>query len=471
MSWLAVLTSVSILATAGAGYALLRHYEGNFTTVQGVFGGGGDRPPEVSKDSQTILIVGSDTRGDLAAGEGVQGEGDEFVTGERSDVIILAHLYGGTDKMQLVSFPRDTWVTIPAHTDRETGELREAREAKINNALNDGGPALVVRTIENLTGVRIDNYVQIDFDGFKQMVDELGGVTVCLSKPAKDRYSGIDLPAGRHEVDGDVALAFVRQRQGQGISGGDIGRIERQQQFIGAMVRKVLSAGTLLNPLKLNGFLTAATESITVDDETSANDLKDIALRARSFEAGGVVFTTVPIADADARRDRQSVVLIDEPAAEELFSAIRRDVPPGTPADEQPPAEQQPTLVLAPQNIQVKVYNGAGVAGLARKAADELDRVGFQLVGTPDNRGTGMTDSVVRHGPDKADSARTLAAAVPGARTELDPGLGRTLELVVGSSFTGARQVTVQGAPAPAPTAQASKPPVVTAAEDPCKAA
>jgi LCP family protein required for cell wall assembly len=480
LSWVAVLTSVSILATAGAGWALLRHYDGNIARIGGVFDGGGDRPQDVSRDATTFLVVGSDTRGDLAPGEGTQGEGDELVEGERSDTVILAHFFGGTDQAQLVSFPRDSWVTIPEHTDPQTGDFRPAREAKLNEALNDGGPALVVRTVEQLTGVRIDHYVQVDFDGFKTMVDRLGGVEVCLTEPARDRFSGIDLDAGRHHVDGDVALAFVRQRQGTGISGGDLGRIERQQQFLGAMVREVLSAGTLLNPVKLNGFLTAATRSLQVDDGTSAGDLQDLAFRMRGFEAGGVAFATVPVADPDARRGRgQSVVLLDEPAAEQLFDRIRRDVPPG--ATEEPDGSEEagsPTqepLIVQPANVRVRVYNGAGVQGIARRAAQDLEQVGFQLVGAPDNRGTGARQSVVRHGPDRADSARTLAAAVPGAVLELDPALDRTLELVVGSSYAGARPVTVTGgrpaAPAPATATPTAAPQVVTAAEDPCAAA
>ncbi len=118
----------------------------------------------------------------------------------------------------------------------------------------------------------------------------------------------------------------------------------------------------------------------------------------------------------------------------------------------------------------MKVYNGAGVKGLGRRAYEELGAVGFQLVGQPDDRGTTATTTTVFHGPDKADSARTLAAALPGARTELDPNLGSTLEVVVGSSYSGTQQVTVTGTPKPpAPTATAS-PQVITAAEDPCAA-
>ena len=300
------------------------------------------------------------------------------------------------------------------------------------------------------------------------MVNTLGGVEVCLPKAAKEKDSGIDLPAGRSVIKGDQALAFVRQRKG--LPNGDIDRIARQQQFIGAIVRKTLSAGTLLNPFKLKDVVDVAAESLQVDDTLSTGELFDLAQRFRSFNAGGVIFTTVPIADINGVRQRQSVVLLDEVKAAALFDQLRRDVPPGTPEADKGAKPSAP-LIVAPANVRVKVYNGAGVQGLGRRAYDDLAAVGFQLVGAPDNRGTSATTTTVFHGPDKADSARTLAAALPGARTQLDPTLTRTLEVVVGSGYTGATQVTVSGAPAPSrPSSPAAEPPVKTAAEDPCAA-
>jgi len=470
LSWLAVLTSVAVLAVAVGGYLVVNHYDRKINRIDDVFAFE-DRPAAgPSRDARNILIVGSDSRGDLGAGEGTQGRGDSFVTGQRSDTIILAHLYGDSDTAQLVSFPRDSWVTIPAHTNPDTGELVEAHEGKINSAFFDGGPQLLIKTVEALTDLRVDNYLQIDFDGFQSLVDTLGGVEVCLSEPAKDAFSGIDLPAGRQTVRGEQALAFVRQRQG--LPNGDLDRIRRQQQFIGAIVRKTLSAGTLLNPFRLNGVIGAATASLQVDEGLSIDDLRDLALRFREFDAGGVLFTTVPVADVNAYRARQSVVLLDEPKMDALFDQLRRDVPPGTP---QAPADDETAepLIVAPSDVRVRVFNGAGVQGLGRRAYDDLAAVGFQLVGSPDNRGSGATATTVYHGPDRADSARTVAAAIPGARTELDPSLTRTLDVVVGSSYSGAQEVTVGGAapaPPPASAPAASAPPVTTAAEDPCAA-
>jgi len=472
MSFLAVLTSFSVLAVAVGGYLLVNKYDRQIDRIPDVFAASGEqRPAETPRDARNILIVGSDSRGDLAAGEGTQGRGDTFVTGQRSDTMILAHLYGDSDKAQLVSLPRDSWVTIPAFTDPANGELVEAHEAKLNSAFERGGPALLIRTIEQLSGLRIDNYMQIDFEGFLSMVNTLGGVEVCLSEPAKEKDSGIDLPAGRQTVKGAQALAFVRQRQG--LPRGDLDRIARQQQFIAAIVRKTLSTGTLLNPFKLNDTLNVATDALQVDDGTSVDDLRDLATRFRTFDAGGVVFTTLPVADADVRAGRQRVVMLDDAKTDELFDLLRRDIPPDSPRAARATPAAEP-LVVAPEDVQVRVYNGAGVTGLGRRAYDELGSAGFQLVDAPDNRGSEAVQTTVYHGPDRADSARTVAAAIPGSRTELDPALEGTLEVVVGSSYDGVQAVSVtpkaQEPTAGEAGAPSAAPAVKTAAEDPCAA-
>ena len=204
------------------------------------------------------------------------------------------------------------------------------------------------------------------------MVNTLGGVEVCLSEPAKEKDSGIDLEAGRQTIKGAQALAFVRQRKG--LPNGDIDRIGRQQQFIGAIVRKTLSAGTLLNPFKLNSVLNVATDALQVDDDTSIDDLRDLAVRFRTFTAGGVIFSTVPIADVNGYRDRQSVVLLDET---KMARAVRPAAPrrrPRHPRGGARPSPPREPLIVAPERIRVRVYNGAGVTGLGpaglRRARD-----------------------------------------------------------------------------------------------------
>ena len=467
LSWIAVVTSIAVLATAAAGYVLVNHYEGNIHRID-VFGNRKNAPKAAPHTAENFLIVGSDSRGDLKAGQGAQGSGSTFVTGQRSDTVILAHLYGGkSNKVQLVSFPRDSVVEIPVYTDAKH-KVHPAQHNRINYAFNEGGPQLLVHTVEGLTGVRIDHYLQIDFEGFQSMVDKLGGVDVCLSKPAKDHFSGIDLSAGKHHINGTVALSFVRQRHG--LTNGDIDRIKRQQQFLGAMIRKVLSAGTLANPFKLNGFLNVATSSLQADKGLNFSTLRTLALRMRNVGAGNVIFATIPISDSNAYlRGLGSVVLVDKVKAAALFDTIRRDVAPGAPAPRPTTARGGAPLIVRPGAIRVHVYNGSGVNGLGRKAAGDLGNIGFQTVGTPETRGSGASTTVIRYGSSKADSARTLAAALPGATLQAAPELGNVLEVVVGSSYTDAKAVTVTPPTAAAPTTSPS-PKVITALDDPCAA-
>lgn len=466
LSFIAVGLSLAVFTASGAGYLLYRHYDSQIARIP-VFGGLQGRPADGPRNAENVLLVGSDSR-DGNGNTAFQGKGAEFVTGQRSDTVILAHLYGGSDKAQLVSFPRDSYATIPAHRDPTTGAPLPAAKGKLNSAISLGGPALLTATIEDLTDVRIDHYVQIDFEGFQAMVDKLGGVEVCLSQPAKEKDSGINLPAGRQTVRGDQALAFVRQRKE--LAGGDLDRIRRQQQFIGSIIRKVLSAGTLLNPIKLNGFLSVATSSLQVDEGLSPGDLKDLALRMRGFDAGGVLFSTVPVADSNKIINRESFVVLDDQKAAQLFQGLRSDTPPAAPA----PAPAEPAaaepLTVQPGAVRVMVYNAGGAAGLARRAAADLETGGFTVVGVPENRGTGATATVVRYGADKVAAARTLAAALPGATLELDRSLDRTLEAVVGSAYSGTVPVIVAGtsAPGPAPSTPGAGTSATSAAEDVC---
>ena len=454
LSWIALTMAVLILGLAGVGYVLVRHYNGNIDRISGVFTNRGKAPPAAPHHAMNVLLVGSDTR----AGDNGKGTGGHHLTaGQRSDTIILAHLYGRSDNALFVSFPRDSYVEIPAWTDPKTGVVHRSRHDKINSAISEGGPALLIATIEKLTDIRVDHYVQVDFVGFKKMVDKLGGVEICLKQDVNDVKSRLTLSKGRHHINGTTALAFARDRHS--FAGQDLDRIKNQQQLIGSMIHKVLSSGTLLNPLKLNGFLNAATSSLQVDEKLTFGDMKNIALRVRGFNSGHVLFTTVPFSNPAARINGASVVQLDPVADEALFSSLRQDKAPGTPAK----AGAAAKLTVKPANIRVRVYNGSGIAGRGRKAFNDLTAIGFATTGTPSNRGTGATQTTIFYGPSKADSAKTLAAAIPGSVVQEDPTLTRTLEVVVGSGYTGAHAVTVT---APGPTPSSSPAPKLRTAQD-----
>jgi LCP family protein required for cell wall assembly len=468
LSWVALSTAILVLVVAGGLWVAFNHYNGQIGRISIPGLNGPDRPKPAPRNAENILLVGSDSR-DGANGTGTQGEGATYVTGQRSDTVILVHLFGGSEKAELVSFPRDAYVEIPAYTNPKTGHVSQAHHDKLNSSFAIGGPTLLIKTIEHLSHIRIDHFLQIDFTGFKGMVNKLGGVDVCLTKPAKDHFSGIDLSAGNHHISGDVALAFVRQRHG--LANGDIDRIARQQQFIGSLVHKVLSAGTLLDPFKLTGFLNVATKSLQADTGLSGNDIKNLALRLRHFSSGGVLFTTVPIASINGYRNGQSVVLLDDTKLATMFDALSRDVAPGTPTTAKP-GTKTPTapIIVAPYNVQVAVFNGSGIPGKGRTAAADIGKVGFQVIGVPTTRGSGATQTTIFFGPTKADSARTLQASIPGSVLQADGNLGRTLDLVVGTGYNGAQKVTVSTVkPTPGSgTGTVAAPPVKTAQDNPC---
>jgi LCP family protein required for cell wall assembly len=471
LSWLAVLTSVSVLAASVLGFGALAlinsHVERRCIFCDASTEEQSRRPAKdagAGGKALNFLIVGSDSRDGLTPEELREAGTEANPGGKLTDSIILVHLSPKQDKAVLVSFPRDSWVDIPGHG-----------PAKINTAYGKGerdrkggGPAMLIRTIEALTGIFVDHYIEVDFRGFLKMVDALDGVDVCLPKPAFDKDAALNLPAGRSHVKGTQALAFVRARHFDPT--GDFGRIRRQQQFLGSMLRRATSLGILARPDRLFRFLDTVARSMTVDDKLSFNDMKALAGKLRGLDPAKVVFVTVPYQPRGVWHGRQLAVELDLPAAQGLFASIKADdaiQANASPAPTKPPND----LIVVPANIRLRVLNGNGTTGAAARAASDLQGVGFQIVGTGDADASSYTTTIVRHGPSKADSARTVAAAIPGASLQLDQTLGSVVEVVVGTSYNGARPVTVNpsAAPRPTPSAVSSSPPLrtTTAADEP----
>jgi LCP family protein required for cell wall assembly len=222
---------------------------------------------------------------------------------------MLLHLPAERDKAYVISFPRDSWVEVPGYGTQ-----------KINAAFSYGGPPLLIQTVESLTGIRIDHFGAIDFNGFKAMTDALGGVDVNVERTVHDPKNNITWQAGKQHLDGDKALLFVRQRYN--LPNGDFDRIKRQQAFLRAVTQKAADGGTVTNPLKLDRFLSAFTKSISVDESVSAGDLRSLALSMRSVRGSDITFMTVPN-KGPAARGSQSVVLLDDAKAKLLYDAVR----------------------------------------------------------------------------------------------------------------------------------------------------
>jgi LCP family protein required for cell wall assembly len=389
------------------------------------------------------------------------------VSGARSDTTILAHLSPNRDKALLISFPRDSWVQLPACQRASGNGTSPASEGLFNSAFEIGGPKCTVLTVQKLTGISVNHYVQVDFAGFQTMVDALSGVTICSTEDVYDKDSGLRLKRGNQLLRGAQALAYVRARHNLG-DGSDLGRIQRQQRFLGAMIRKATSSRLLFNPIGLARFLDAATKSLTLDRATSLRDLKGLGDQLRNLDPKRVTFLTAPIANQDYRPPGTSLrgkVLLDDVAGRRLWDSIINDKPAppkGTPAKKSgSPTTPKITLTVAPADISVRVLNGVGVQGLAARTAAELTSIGFAVTNTG-NAPLGATASVVRYAPNRLDAARTLAAAVPGSVLQEDNSLGRTVQLVIGSSYHGATAVQVGESVPAASTPATTAPPVTT---------
>ncbi|MEW2632683.1 LCP family protein [Streptomyces sp. NPDC048389] len=325
MRWAALGLSLVLLAAAGAGWWFYRKLDANITTdttaATELKTYEEERPTPVVTGAQNILLLGSDTR----AGEGNDKYGrDEGGGGsQRSDTTILLHIAADRKSATAMSIPRDLVVTIPS-CGKGDGERTKEQVAQFNWAFQFGGAACTIRTVEKFTGIRIDHHMVIDFQGFKDMVDAVDGVEVCLEQPIDDKDARLKLPAGRQTLDGEQALGFVRARKTLG-DGSDTERMERQQQFLGALVKKVQSNGVLLNPTRLYPVLDAATKSITTDPGLdSLRDLYDLTRSIRSIPTEKVQFLTVPRQPHSSNPNRDELV---QPEAGRLFESLREDDP------------------------------------------------------------------------------------------------------------------------------------------------
>lgn len=266
------------------------------------------RPEKVVQNAKNMLILGSDTRDPESTG------------GSRSDTIIVAHLPKDRSSAQLISIPRDTWVYVPKSKDGKHG----GREAKINAAYAWGGIPLMVQTVEKYTGVRIDNVAIVDFAGFKEIVDALGGVEIDVKQAFTSTHSLLpggkrEFKAGRQTMDGAMALDYARERYA--FADGDFARIRHQQQVIKAILDKAASGGTLANPAKLNSFVRATADAVSVDETFG---ILDMAMELRHLRSGNLTFLTNPT-KGTGRVGSESVVF-DEPAkAKSLYAAVRKD--------------------------------------------------------------------------------------------------------------------------------------------------
>jgi LCP family protein required for cell wall assembly len=323
----------------------------------------------------TFLVVGSDSR-----------EGIEDLTffgpagGERGDVIMLVRLDATSGEARILSVPRDLWVDIPGHG-----------EDKINAAFTYGGPSLMVQTIRENLGIEVNHYVEIDFVGFIDMVNELGGIEITFPYPARDKNSGLNIDAGTQILDGEQALAFARSRkyeeyQGErwvSVDASDLGRAARQQQVVGAILSELKSPASIAEAGEIAGSMA---ENMTVDANLAGSSIGSLAWQFRGVITGGLEAQTLPVYGDTV--GGASVVMADEPGASAIVDGFMTGV---MPVDRGP--------------IRVQVLNGNGVAGAAGEMSDRLAEAGYEIagVGNADERDYSITTVLVPEGSSAGD--------------------------------------------------------------------
>ncbi|MCX4811516.1 LCP family protein [Streptomyces sp. NBC_01239] len=322
VGWGAGGVAVLLVGAAGVGWGIYAKLDSNITPDNAAAAELAryekERPTALVKGAQNILLIGSDSR----SGDGNAEYGRDSGT-ERSDTTILLHLAADRRSATAVSLPRDLMVDVPGCL-RPDGTRTEPMFAMFNYAFQVGGSGCTIRTVEKLTNVRIDHHMVVDFHGFKDMVDAVDGVQVCLRSPIRDKAARLKLPAGRVTLDGEQALGYVRARKSLG-NGSDTDRMDRQQGFLGALVNKVRSDDVLFNPAKLYPVLDAATSSLTTDPElASLRGLYELVRGLRNIPTEHVQFLTVPRESYIYNANRDQLV---EPEAEKLFALLRADRP------------------------------------------------------------------------------------------------------------------------------------------------
>ncbi|WP_425086433.1 LCP family protein [Streptomyces liangshanensis] len=432
--WICGVLAVGALGAGGAGTWIYQRLDGNIhgADVDGKIGGG--RPVNSSPGSQNILVVGSDSR------KGANAKYGSDLTTMQSDTLMVLHIAADRDWATVVSLPRDSWVTIPA-CDRGNGSESAPHHFKINEAFAIGGTsgdvagaaACTIRTVERNTGLRIDHFMSVDFQGFKGMVNALDGIEVCPETAIHDKKAHLDLEAGCQTVRDEKALGYVRTRYSVG-DGSDLGRIGRQQEFMEAVAAKAQQK--LTSPKALYGFLDSATKSLTTDEPLAGiKPLYALASEIKGIPKDRLAFLTVPNypRQADVPADRANVVW-QYPQASDLFGSLARDKEVSKKQLEA--ATRNP---LYAHTVRVQVLNGTGTSGRAAAVAETLRTAGF-TVAAVGNAPETTARTTVEYPGGLGPQARVLASRLPDAAArqsaQAAPGL---VTLTVGTDFTDVR--------------------------------
>ncbi|MFD5528419.1 LCP family protein [Streptomyces virginiae] len=424
-----------LVGGATAAYLYYDHLNGNLsvTDIAGAGTGGFKKDQAIN-----ILVIGTDKR----SGAGNEGYGDKDSVGH-ADTTILFHIAKDRSNATALSIPRDLITNIPdcptKQPDGTTKTVRGMKGTRFNTSLGQEGrdAGCTMRTVKELTGIEVDNFMMVDFNAVKTLSTAVGGVPVCLEKAVDDEDSKLKLSQGEHRLEGEQALAFVRTRHAFG-NESDLDRIKTQQQFLGSMMREMKSKETLTSPKKFFSLAEAATKSLTVDQGLGSIDkLTDLAGELKDIDLKNITFTTLPVLDNPAEpANRKATVIVNQGLADPLLQMIRGDVSltevekkeqaAKEAADADAKAKQDALLQgnRAPAgDVRVSVYNGGGPSGSASTTLKWLqDTKGMSKTSNQGNAPAKVGATQLEYAPNQADQARALADAMGLPATALKMG-------------------------------------------------
>jgi LCP family protein required for cell wall assembly len=398
----------------------------------------GKRPPYTA--GLNILVIGSDSR---------QGLGRKFgsdVLGARSDTSMLLHIAPGHTRADIISFPRDSMVPVLACANDQQGHPGQSAQPgeleRLNATFSAGGAPCLWKTLEQETGIRIQHFMEVNFAGFQSIVNDVGGVPVCLPFAIHNPQARLNLAAGKRVVNGAQALAFVRLRENVG-EGSDTQRIQRQQYFLAAVMQKLKSTNLLSQPSRIFNVVRDVAKSLTTDSGLDLSTMLRIADSMKSLSSSSVQLVTVPVVPYVG--DPTAELSWEQPQSDLMFRAIEadRNLPTSAKANGKGKAKTamtataQPTV--SPAKVSVQVLNGSGVNGVAGSAATALTAKGFTVTGTGPAANYSYTSTTIQYSSAaQLPEVNTLKAALGSAVAQKDTALGAgSINLILGANYHG----------------------------------
>ncbi len=431
----AIVATFAVVATSLVAYAKYRGLVGSIHRENVTAAMLGKRPPYTA--GLNILVIGSDSR---------QGLGRKFganVLGARSDTSMLLHIAPGHTRADIISFPRDSMVPVLACTNDGQGHTGQTAQPgvveRLNATFSAGGAPCLWKTLEQETGIRIQHFVEVNFAGFQSIVNDVGGVPVCLPFAINNPQSRLHLAAGKHVVNGAQALAFVRLRENIG-QGSDTQRIQRQQYFLAAVMQKLRTTNLLTQPNRIFNVVRDVAKSLTTDSGLDLSTMLRIANSMKSLSSSSVQLVTVPVVPYVG--DPAAELSWEQPQAARMFRAIQadRNLPAKGKSKSKGNAKAATVqATVSPAKVHVQVLNGSGVAGVAGTTATSLTAKGFSVTGTGPAANYNFTSSVIQYGSAaQLPEVNTLKAQLGSVVVQQDTALGTgSLNLILGSSFKG----------------------------------